>query len=41
MMFMLASKSSKALYLDEHYITKFLEHFEKQCYEYKIIEKKQ
>ena len=38
--FMLVSKSLKILYFDEHNITKFLECFEKQCDEYKIIEKK-
>ena len=34
------SKFSKALHFDEHSITKFLEHFQKQCDEYEIIEKK-
>ena len=41
MMFMLASKFSKILHFDKYNITKFLERFEKQCNEYKIIEKKQ
>ena len=36
---MLVSKSSKTLRFDEYNITEFLEHFEKQCDEYKIIEK--
>ena len=40
MMFMLAPKSSEALHFDEHDITKFLERFEEQCDEYKVIEKK-
>ena len=40
MMFMLAPKFSKTLYFDEHNITKFLEHFKKQCDEYEIIKKK-
>ena len=40
-MFMLASRSLKTLHFDEHNITEFLEHFEKQCNEYKIIKKKQ
>ena len=40
MMFMLVSKFSKILHFDEHNITKFLEHFEKQCDEYEVIEKK-
>ena len=40
MIFMLASKFSKTLHFNEHDITKFLEHFEKQCDKYKIIEKK-
>ena len=35
-----AWKLSEALYFDEHNITKFLERFEKQYDEYKIIEKK-
>ena len=39
-MFILASKFSKALHFDEHNITKFFERFEKQCNEYKIIEEK-
>ena len=39
-MFMLAPRFSKILHFDEYNITKFLEHFEKQCDEYKIIEKK-
>ena len=37
---MLVSKFSKTLHFDEHNIIKFLEHFEEQCDEYKIIEKK-
>ena len=40
MMFMLAPESSETLHFDEYNITKFLEHFEKQCDEYEIIEKK-
>ena len=40
MMFMLVSKFSRTLNFDEHNIIKFLEHFEKQCDEYKVIEKK-
>ena len=34
-------KSLKVLHFDEHNITIFLKRFEKQCDEYKIIEKKQ
>ena len=41
MIFMLVPKFSKTLHFDEHNITKFLECFEKQCNEYKIIEKEQ
>ena len=40
MMFILVSKFSKTLHFDEHNITKSLERFEKQCDEYKVIEKK-
>ena len=40
MMFMLASESSETLHFDEHNITEFLEHFEEQCDEYEVIEKK-
>ena len=40
MMFMLASKFSETLHFDEHNITEFLEHFEEQYDEYKVIEKK-
>ena len=39
-MFMLASKSSEALYFNEHNITKFFKRFEEQCDEYEVIEKK-
>ena len=39
--FMLASRFSKTLHFDEHNITKFLEHFEKQGNEYEFITKKQ
>ena len=39
-MFMPAPKSSKTLHFNEHNITKFVEHFEIQCDEYEIIEKK-
>ena len=39
-MFMLASKFSKTLHFDEHNITEFFKRFEKQCNEYKVIEKK-
>ena len=39
-MFLLASRFSKTLHFDEHNITKFLEHFEKQCDEYEIIKEK-
>ena len=37
---MFASRFSKTLHFDEHNITEFLERFEKQCNEYKVIEKK-
>ena len=40
MMSMFASKFSKTLHFDEHNITKFLEHFKKQCDEYEVIKKK-
>ena len=40
MMFMSALKFSETLHFDEHSITKFLEHFEKQYDEYEITEKK-
>ena len=40
MMFMLASKSSKALYFDEHNIIEFFKRFEELCDEYKISVKK-
>ena len=40
MIFMLVSKFLETLHFDEHNITKFLEHFEEQCNEYKVIEKK-
>ena len=40
MMFIFVSKFSKTLHFDKHNIIKFLEHFEKQCDEYKVIEKK-
>ena len=39
MIFMFVSKFSETLHFDEHNITKFLERFEKQCNEYKVIEK--
>ena len=38
---MSASKFLETLHFDEYNITKFLERFEKQCDEYKVIEKKQ
>ena len=38
---MLALRFSETLHFDEHNITNFLEHFEKQCDEYEIIEKEQ
>ena len=38
--FMFASKFLKALHFDEHNITNFFKHFEKQCNEYEVIEKK-
>ena len=41
MIFMSASKFLKILHFDEYNITEFLERFEKQCNEYKIIKKKQ
>ena len=41
MIFMLVSKFSETLHFDEHNITKFFEHFEKQCNEYEVIEEKQ
>ena len=40
MMSMFVPRFLKILHFDEHNITKFLERFEKQCDEYKIIEKK-
>ena len=40
MIFMLVPKFSKTLHFDKHNIIKFFERFEKQCNEYKIIEKK-
>ena len=40
MMFMLASKFSKALHFDEHNIIEFFKRFEKLCDEYEIIVKK-
>ena len=39
MIFMLVSRSLKTLHFDEHNITEFLEHFEKQCDEYETIKK--
>ena len=39
-MLMLVPKFSETLHFDEHHITEFLERFEKQCDEYKVIEKK-
>ena len=38
---MLASEFLEILHFDEHNIIKSFEHFEKQCNEYEIIEKKQ
>ena len=40
MIFMLASKFLRSLHFDEHNITNFFKHFEKQCDKYEIIEKK-
>ena len=40
MIFVLASRFSKALQFDKYNITKFLKRFEKQCDKYEIIEKK-
>ena len=40
MMFTFVSKASETLHFDKHNIIKFLEHFEKRCDKYEIIEKK-
>ena len=39
-MFMLVSRFLETLHFDKHNITEFLGHFEEQCDEYEIIEKK-